>query len=390
MYAAAHLQTALQLVQSYKGEVPFVHYSKAYFSAHKKHGSKDRKNILQLCYAYYRMGQTLGDWPAERRMLAGLFLCSRAANPLLTALKPEWQDKTVLPLAEKCLLAGFGEHELQCFKWTTAISEGIDPQAFSTAHLQQPDLFIRIRPGYREKVIKVLEEAWIDYELMGGTAVRLPNGCAVEELFALNKEVVVQDLSSQRVGRFFQLLPAELTRKQPFRVWDACAASGGKSIMAQDYFAAMDLTVTDKRTSILHNLATRFKTAGISQYRVFPADLSVHKPELPQQNLIITDVPCTGSGTWSRTPEQLVHFNAATITVLAELQFAIVRNALSALAPGGYLLYITCSVFAAENEQQVARLLQSDSRLELIQQQILAGYEQRADSMFAALLRKKA
>lgn len=390
MYAAAHLQTALQLVQAYKGEVPFVHYSKAYFSAHKKHGSRDRKNILQLCYAYYRMGQTLIDWPAERRMLAGLFLCSAAANPLLTALKPEWQDKAGIPLAEKCLLAGFGEHELKCFPWIAELSEGIDTKAFSIAHLQQPDLFIRIRPGYRDKVIKVLEEAWIDYELIGGTAVRLLNGCKVEELFALNKEVVVQDLSSQRVGRFFRLLPEALTRKRPLRVWDACAASGGKSILAQDELGAMELTVTDKRTSILHNLATRFKSAGISHYNSFPADLAIQKPGLPQQDLIITDVPCSGSGTWSRTPEQLVHFDTARIGELAALQFGIVRNALTVLAPGGYLLYITCSVFAAENKGLVARLLQTESALELVQQQILAGYEQKADSMFAALLYKKA
>lgn len=389
MYAAAHLQTALQLVQAYKGDVPFVHYSKAYFSAHKKHGSRDRKNILQLCYAYFRMGHTLNEWPAERRMLAALLLCSTAPNPLLTSLKPEWQDKAALPLAEKCLLAGFGEHELQCFRWTAELSEGIDAPAFSVAHLQQPDLFIRIRAGYRDKVIKVLEEAWIDYEIIGGTAVRLPNGCKVEELFALNKEVVVQDLSSQRVGRFFQLLPAEITRKRPFRVWDACAASGGKSIMAQDYFGAMELTVTDKRTSILHNLATRFKEAGITHYTAFPADLAIQQPQLPQQDLIIADVPCTGSGTWSRTPEQLVHFDTARIGELAALQYDIVRNALTVLAPGGYLLYITCSVFAAENERQVERLLQSESGLELVQQQILAGWEQKCDSMFAALLHKK-
>lgn len=390
MYAAAHLQTALQLVQSYKGEVPFVHFSKAYFSSHKKHGSKDRRNILQLCYAYYRMGQTLTGWPAERRMLAGLLLCSKAPNPLLAALKPEWADKTGLPLAEKCLLAGFGEHELRCFAWRDLLSADLDARAFSEAHLQQPDLFIRIRPGHRDTVIKILEEAWIDYELLGGTAVRLPQGCKVEELFDLNKSVVVQDLSSQRVGRFFQFLPATLTRKQPLRIWDACAASGGKSILAKDYFGAMELTVTDKRTTILHNLATRFKAAGINHYRAFPADLSLQQPDLPKQDFIITDVPCTGSGTWSRTPEQLLHFDAAAIGELTALQYAIVRNALTALAPGGYLLYITCSVLAAENEQQVARLLEATDGLELVQQQLITGYEQQADSMFAALLHKKA
>ncbi|MBZ5859185.1 RsmB/NOP family class I SAM-dependent RNA methyltransferase [Flavihumibacter profundi] len=387
MFAAAHVQTALQLVQSYKGDMPFVHYSKTYFSAHKKHGSRDRKQILQLCYCWFRMGHTLQQWPPEQRMLTGLFLCSDTPNPLLGALKPDWNEKAILPLAEKCLLAGCGEHELAIFPWTDALSAGIDAGSFSLSHLHQPDLFIRIRPGHKNAVINVLESKWIEYKLVGENSIRLPNGFKVEEHFVLNKQVVIQDLSSQKVGELFELLSPALVKKDPFRIWDACAASGGKSIMAIDKFPSASLTVTDKRTSILHNLTERFRYAGIKNYHRFAVDLSEQEASIPQQDFIIADVPCSGSGTWSRTPEQLTCFDPASISTFSALQRKIAGNALKKLLPGGYFLYITCSVFREENEGNIAFLLQ-DNSLQLIRQHIIDGVEDHADTMFVALLHK--
>ena len=69
--------------------------------------------------------------------------------------------------------------------------------------------------------------------------------------------------------------------------------------------------------------------------------------------MIIADVPCTGSGTWGRTPEQLYYFEDRKIEEYASLQKQIVTNVISHLAPGGYFLYITCSVFKKENEEAI-------------------------------------
>lgn len=389
MFAAAHVQTALILVQSYKGEMPFVHFSKSYFSLHKKHGSRDRKQILQLCYSFFRMGHTLPIWPPEQRMITGLFLCADAPNPLLAALKPEWNEKAGLPLHEKCLMAGCAEHELTIFPWINEISEGINPSEFSLSHLRQPDLFIRIRPGHKNAIIKLLETKWIEYTLVGENAIRLPNGFKVEEFFVLNKQVVIQDLSSQRVGDLFSFIPAAVAKKGTFRIWDACAASGGKSIMALDTFPSASLTVTDKRTSILHNLTERFRYAGIKNYHRFAVDLEHQEASIPPQDLVIADLPCTGSGTWSRTPEQLNNFDPSTINDFSVLQKKIAVNAINRLLPGGYFLYITCSVFRQENEDNIAFLMEKNS-LELVHQTVISGLETHADTMFAALLRKPA
>src|SRR5438034_25528 len=97
----SHLNTAVHLLQQYDGRQPFGIFIKHFFSEHKKYGSKDRKNITQLCYAYFRMGKALQQLSVEERILTGLFLCSNEPNELLQHLKPEWNEKTILPLSQK-------------------------------------------------------------------------------------------------------------------------------------------------------------------------------------------------------------------------------------------------------------------------------------------------
>ena len=145
------------------------------------------------------------------------------------------------------------------------------------------------------------------------------------------------------------------------------------------------ITVSDIRESILANLKKRFSEAGIKKYRSFITDLSTENSKLKTQNydLIIADVPCTGSGTWSRTPEALSFFKEKEIERFNELQKKILTNIIPCLKKGGQLVYITCSVFKKENEE-VAGFIQSNFNLKLEKMEILKGYDKKADTMFAA------
>lgn len=385
MFAQAHLQTALQLVESYKGGLPFVHFTKQYFSSHKKHGSRDRKQILQLCYSWFRLGHALQHWPAEERMLAGLFLTSTESNRLLTELREDWGNAAAESLTDKCQRLGITMGDLQIFAWTNALSAGIDPTAMHISHLKQPHLFVRIRKGHRDKVIRRLEEKWIDYREPVLNALQLPQGYDVNKDFLLNKELVIQDLSSQRTGELMRVIPVN---KSPLKIWDCCAASGGKSLLAVDIFSEAEITVTDIRSSILSNLAARFLEAGVSKYKRVEADLSSTTPDIPLQDIIIADLPCTGSGTWARAPENLYHFNSDSIRDFVLLQRKIAANAITKLSSGGYFLYITCSAFRQENEENV-QWLQAELKLELIEEKLINGILQQADTMFMALLRRQ-
>jgi 16S rRNA (cytosine967-C5)-methyltransferase len=173
-------------------------------------------------------------------------------------------------------------------------------------------------------------------------------------------------------------------------VWDCCAGSGGKSIMAYDLNPAIDLVVSDVRESILANLKKRFEIAGIKNYRSLILDLAngntQHSIINNQSSIIIADVPCSGSGTWSRTPEQMFYFDAGKIDEYAAIQKKIVSNIIPHLQPGGQLLYITCSVFKKENEELV-NYLKEKFHLLLLKMELLKGYKQKADTMFVALFR---
>jgi 16S rRNA (cytosine967-C5)-methyltransferase len=137
-------------------------------------------------------------------------------------------------------------------------------------------------------------------------------------------------------------------------------------------------------------LKKRFAKAGVQNYESFITDLT--QPNLKSQisnfELIICDAPCTGSGTWNRTPEQLYFFNEKKIEQYALLQKKIVSNIIPQLKRDGCLLYITCSVFKKENEE-VVEFIQSNSELELIKMELLKGYDKKADTMYAALFKKR-
>jgi 16S rRNA (cytosine967-C5)-methyltransferase len=375
------LRHAVRIVDAYHGGMPLHTWLKDFFRDHKQMGSRDRRLLSTMAYGFYRLGHAVADMPADQRILAGLFLCNDQPNDLLGHFRPGW-DATA-PLAEKIAFfrlqpEGAGFRLADIFPWKDELSADIDHEAFCLSFLRQPDLFLRIRPGYETAVREKLTS--IPFEFIPPFTLRLPNGFRVEDYFTPDREVVIQDHSSQRVAEFLKS-----STYTPHSFWDACAGSGGKSILAHDLYPAMELTVSDIRESILHNLGTRFRNAGILKYHSFVTDLTQPLPtdHISATDLILTDVPCTGSGTWSRTPEELYFFHPEKIDHFSTLQKKIVANITPHLTPGAALVYCTCSVFKKENEE-ITTLIRDELRLQSVIMENIKGYDHRADTLFAA------
>jgi 16S rRNA (cytosine967-C5)-methyltransferase len=389
----SYLNSSASILQLYKGAEPFSIFLKAQFAQHKKFGSRDRKAIAHLCYCYFRLGQALLQVPVEERILAGLFLNEQQPNELLQQLKPDWNELIALPADAKANMLGFSVHDI--FPWRDELSNGINADEWSASFLIQPDLFLRLRPGKEELVKQKLRKAPITFNPVSHTCISLNNSVKLDNVIKLDEEAVVQDYNSQRVGEFLDYARNFLAAPStPLRVYDCCAASGGKSILAYDVLKNIELTVTDVRESILINLRKRFALAGIKKYDALAIDLtsgmnsqntSTLKPG--SFDLVICDAPCTGSGTWGRTPEQLYNFRKERIDHYTNLQESILSNVLPFLKEDGLLLYITCSLFRRENEQMV-EFLEKEHKLQLKKLETLIGYDKKADSMFAALLMK--
>jgi 16S rRNA (cytosine967-C5)-methyltransferase len=386
MHIYSYINSAKEIISLYDGKIPFAAWLKIFFAAHKKYGSKDRKHITQLCYSWFRLGKSFTQNTFEERISISMLLTSATSNIYLQQLMPEWNEIIEFSLQEKLEFLNATSELQKIFPWVAELSPEIEVEEFIMSHLKQPDVFLRIRPGNESEVKKKLEEAGTSYAFINNDTLVLPSNSKASEVLEIDKEVVVQDLSSQQV---LNPLQEAVPKDKIIKAWDCCAASGGKSLLLYDLFNNVQLTVSDIRNSILRNLKARFKSAGINDYHSFVDDVSKEGFKAKQvYDLVICDAPCSGSGTWSRTPEQLVFFEENKIDYYQKLQKKIVSNASSAVKGGGYLLYITCSVFTKENEDVVDHILQNTS-LECVHKQYFKGFEKRADTLYVALFRGK-
>ena len=387
-FSKHHIRFAAELLSGYSGQVPLSVFLKQFFAGQKKFGSRDRREIGALCYQYFRLGHLATDFlPAERLLIAVLLFHSRP-HEVLAEIKPEWLDAASLPFDEKLSFV-LGKKLLpqQHTPFHSLLQPQTGGQSYVSSFFHQPDLFIRIRPAADHLYKALINVCPGAHATDCPDVFSLPNGTNTEELGVLNRDFVIQDLSSRKSGNIIREVFPDLKGN----LWDCCAASGGKTIMLYDtYGKHLHYTVSDIRSGILHNLRERLKNAGINRYQLYQANLEQGLPHTVKQgsmDVILADVPCTGSGTWARTPEQHYFFKPEQLNSYVSRQQAICTTVLPALKSGGTYIYITCSVFEAENDG-MARFLEEKCSLNLIESRVIDGIPYKADSMYIALFTK--
>lgn len=385
----SYLTSACRIIESYTDAKPFSFHLKQSFAAEKKFGSRDRKMISTLCYAYFRLGHALREMTTADRLLTGLFLSTDQPQEILEVLHPPFNQQVSLPVSEKLDLLNIGPQDV--FPFLENLSGQIDATAYTLSFFLQPDVFLRVRPGKLAHVCTKLEQNNVSFVAESEDCLRISgNANALDSILQLNKEAVVQDKNSQKVLHYLEARPT-LFEDTAITAWDCCAASGGKSILLYDTLKGrVRITVSDIRENILRNLASRFQQAKIPLFRSFVTDLDEKAPASPIDlfSIIICDAPCTGSGTWSRTPEQLLNFSIDVIDVYAARQKNIVKNSAASLQPAGLFFYITCSVFKKENEE-ITAFIQSNCSLQLVEEVYHKGYDEKADTMYVAVFTKR-
>ncbi len=258
-----------------------------------------------------------------------------------------------------------------------------DWQRIAEAGNQPPPMALRVNlrkttpPAY----LAELEKAGIPARIQGETAILLASPQAVERLPGFADGLVsVQDPGAQRAAALLDLAAGS-------RVLDACAAPGGKTAHLLER-SDLDLLALDLKASrcrrIEENLLRLGLTANIKVADCIKRDTWWDNEPF---DAILADVPCTASGVVRRNPDAKWLRREEDIASFAATQARILDSLWIVLRPGGKFLYATCSVFPAENSQQIARFLKRQPTARLgHQEQILpdAGH----DGFFYALLEK--
>lgn len=171
------------------------------------------------------------------------------------------------------------------------------------------------------------------------------------------------------------------------RVLDLCAAPGGKSFAAAvamgDQGTVLSRDIYPWKVQEIETGAARL---GLTSISTAVGDGS--KPVEGEYDLVIADVPCSGLGIIGKKPD-IRYKDPREFDGLAPIQQAIIENAGKAVRPGGRLLYATCTLRRAENQEQVAAFLKRNKEFSLRCQRTLWPQETGSDGFYYAVLTRE-
>lgn len=222
---------------------------------------------------------------------------------------------------------------------------GADFEATMLALRQRAPVFLRVntRKATHDQAQAVLADEGIETQPhpQSKTALQVTsNARKIQNSSAyLDGLVELQDVASQAV---VDSLPLHDGKK----VLDYCCGGGGKTL-AMAARARLNLWAHDADPRRMRDLPARATRAGIT--------INIHESQSKTNDydLILTDVPCSGSGSWRRDPQGKWGLTEARLQALCKIQADILDTVAPMVVAGGILAYATCSMLSEENEQQV-------------------------------------
>ncbi|MGQ0443333.1 MAG: 16S rRNA (cytosine(967)-C(5))-methyltransferase RsmB [Methylophilaceae bacterium] len=227
-----------------------------------------------------------------------------------------------------------------------------------TGNLHPPlTLRVNIRQTSTEAYLQLLARQDIEATHLGADAVMLEKPIPVEQIPGfLDGLVSVQDYGAQMAAHL--LSPHLSNLNHGSRVLDACAAPGGKTGHILELFD-VDLTALDNDAARLQRVQSNLTRLKLSANLVL-GDAATFKADKPF-DCILADVPCSASGIVRRHVDIKWLRREADIVSFAQQQAAILHSLWQLLSKGGKLLYVTCSIFIEENQQQIDHFLQKNA-----------------------------
>ncbi len=355
MTPAARVAAAIEILDTISNGSAAEQALTRWARASRYAGSKDRAAVRDHVFDVLRRRQTaehLGGGTTGRALMVGLLRaqqCDPAAFFTGIGHAPQ-------PLSENEMAAGNSLGDLDQIwdfpdELVPELVRSLGDGALSTARALQDRAPITVRVSRGKATRDVVKErlsaegiSSVDNPLCD-TALTLTEGarklrnsaCYIEGL------VELQDAASQAVVEALPLAANCL---------DYCAGGGGKAL-ALAAQPGRTVFAHDAEPGRMRDLQTRAARAGCTINELGELDLTSNGPF----DLVLCDVPCSGSGAWRRSPDAKWRLSSERLADLTSTQDEILDTVTGLIAPGGTLAYATCSIFRAENEDRVAAFL---------------------------------
>jgi 16S rRNA (cytosine967-C5)-methyltransferase len=351
MTPAARLQAAVEILDeivaaSQADGSPADAIVTRYFKTRRYAGSGDRRAVRELVFRAIRRS---GERPASgRAAILGLADDDPSLAQLLGQPRGPDPRGNAEPVAPAGLLPDWLVPEL-----SPLIDQAEWPALLERAPL---DLRVNAARAARDDLLEQFPEG--QPTPLSPWGIRMPADSRVDQHPAFGTGLVeVQDEGSQLIA-----LACEPADGQ--RIVDLCAGAGGKSLALAAAAPGATILATDSNRARLAKLPLRAARAGAAiETRLLspPNELLELTEWKDAADLVLVDAPCSGSGTWRRSPEGRWRLNAERLERVTALQAHLLDMATALVRPGGSLVYAVCSILSREGAGQIAGFLDRHS-----------------------------
>ncbi|MFC7066855.1 RsmB/NOP family class I SAM-dependent RNA methyltransferase [Brucella rhizosphaerae] len=374
MRLGGRLQAAIEVLNDIEaGKRPASDALKDWGASHRFAGAGDRAIIGNIVYDALRRKLSIA-WRMDAddaRALAHGALVSEggmdfaaidaalegdkfAPEPLEAPRREAWSSRD-LSAAPAFVKADVPEWCVPSFE--ALFGERWVEEAAALATRPPVDLRVNLLKATPQATLAALEKAGVAKAPLLDQALRMPPIEALgrhpnvqnDQAF-LDGWFEVQDLGSQLAALYAGAKPGE-------QVLDYCAGAGGKTLaLAAAMKNSGQVHAYDAERARLSPMHDRLQRAGVRNTQIH-GNLDALAPLIKRMDLVLTDAPCTGSGTWRRRPDAKWRLNDQQLERRVQDQQEVLEAAKHYVKPGGRLVYVTCSLFDEENTQQVERFL---------------------------------
>lgn len=356
MKQSGRIRAAIELLDEiFSFRQPADNTVNVYFRTRRYIGGGDRREISALVWfvlrRYGRLRRSFGKDPTGREAVAAAL--RYRGTPIDPLFDGDKYSPAPLTAEERAALARLPDNlpdaVAECPDWLRGRIDDADIRAMvDEAPL---DLRVNTLKSTREDVLKLLEQSGIKAEKTpySPVGVRVRERVNVTALPVYTDGLVeIQDEGSQIVSL--------LTRAEAGQIAiDWCAGGGGKTLALSAMMNAKGtLYAADMNVKRLRDLPERAARAGANNV-ILLNDYN----SLKQYDLVLVDAPCTGTGTWRRSADARWRISPEQSAQIIETQQKILDKACRFVKKNGRLFYITCSLDAAENEDQAAAFIQN-------------------------------